>query len=141
VKQAQFLAEYYGVPNAEFAVEDIEEFDSGQQWDIVLNLGVLYHMTEPLSLLRRTYEMCREFAIIDTGCHREPVSAYLIKSGNDVERPVEGRAHYEMHPTYRGAIDTIRFAGFSDVIELVGVATPPHDRYARGARRCFLAIK
>jgi 2-polyprenyl-3-methyl-5-hydroxy-6-metoxy-1,4-benzoquinol methylase len=141
VKQAQFLSEYYGVPNAEFAVVDIEDFSAGQQWDIVLNLGVLYHMTEPLSLLRRTYDLCRDFAIIDTGCHREPVSGYLLKSGNDVARPVEGRAHYEMHPTYRGAIDTIRFAGFSDVIELVGEATPPHDRYARGARRCFLAIK
>jgi len=34
-------------------------------------------MTEPLWLLRRTYDLCRDFAIIDTGCHREPISGYL----------------------------------------------------------------
>ena len=55
--------------------------------------------------------------------------------------PTEGREVLEFHPTYRGAIETIRSVGFSDVIEIVGKAKEPHDLYARGVRRCFLAVK
>jgi hypothetical protein len=58
-----------------------------------------------------------------------------------VTRPAEGRETIEFHPTYRGAIQTIRAAGFSQVIEIVGTSKQPHDLYARGVRRCFLAIK
>jgi tRNA (mo5U34)-methyltransferase len=141
VAQAQFLGEFYGVPKARFVAADVDEFSPGEQWDVVLNLGVLYHMTDPFTFLHRTYELCRKFAIIDTTCHPEPIAAYLIRSDKDVARPVEGRERYELHPTYRGVIETIRFAGFSEVIEIVGVSALPHDLYARGVRRCFLAIK
>lgn len=141
VAQAQFLSNYYGVPNARFGVADVAAFRPDHQWDVVLTLGVLYHVTEPFALLRRTYELCREFAVIDTTCHPEPISAYLIRSDKDVNRSVEGRERYELHPTYRGAIETMRFAGFSEIIEIVGTTTSVPERYARGVRRCFLALK
>jgi len=38
-------------------------------------------------------------------------------------------------------IDAMRYAGFSEIFEVVGVASNPHKTYARGDRRCFLAIK
>jgi len=141
IDQAQFLREHYGVPNVEFVVRDADTFDTSAQWDVVLNLGVLYHMTDPFGFLRRTYELCREFAIIDSGCHPEPIAAFLLRGEKDVNRPVEGRETIEFHPTYRGAIQTIYAAGFSEVVEIVGNARVPHERYATGARRCFLAIK
>ena len=40
------------------------------QFDVVLNLGLLYHVVNPLQVIRRTYELCREFAIIDAGTER-----------------------------------------------------------------------
>ena len=141
IAQAQFLQEHFGVPNVEFAVRDADAFDTHEQWDVVLNLGVLYHMTNPFGFLRRTYELCREFAIIDSGCHPEPVAAFLVRGEKDVNRSVEGREQIELHPTYRGAIQTISAAGFSEVVEIVGTAAIPHERYATGARRCFLAMK
>ena len=141
IAQAQFLAEHYGVPNVHFAVRDVDEYAPDQQWDVVLNLGVLYHVTDPLGLIRRTYELCREFAIIDTNCHREPVSAYLLVGDRDIDKPTEGSRQLEFHPTYRGVIDTIEAAGFSEVIEIVGFSPAPHDLYQIGTRRCFLAVK
>ena len=107
----------------------------------MLNLGVMYHMTDPFGLVRRTFELCREFAIIDTVCHREPIAAFLLRSDKNVNSSTEGREVIEFHPTYRGAIETIRSVGFSEVIEIVGTAKEPHDLYTRGVRRCFLAIK
>ncbi len=108
---------------------------------MVLNLGVLYHVTNPLQFLRRTYELCRKVAIIDTAAHKEPVSGYFLFRDKDVEIPTEGREAFEFHPTYRGVIDSIRCAGSSQVVEITGHCDPPHELYAGGTRRCFLAIK
>jgi 2-polyprenyl-3-methyl-5-hydroxy-6-metoxy-1,4-benzoquinol methylase len=141
IRQAQFLAECYGVDNVRFEVSDIDAFEPDEQWDVVMNLGVLYHVTDPLRLMRRTYELCRTLAVVDTICRPEPVSAFFLRSGKDVNRVTEGRESFEFHPSYRAAIDAIRYAGFSDILEVVGVATNPHKTYARGDRRCFLAIK
>jgi SAM-dependent methyltransferase len=141
IARAQFLAEHYGVRNATFRVSDAEALPSGQQWDVVLNLGLLYHVTQPLQLVRQTYDQCRELAVIDTICHTEPVSGYMLFGDKDIDKPNEGREEFELHPTYRGVIDTIRYAGFSEIIEVVGTAEPPHKSYATGNRRCFLAIK
>jgi hypothetical protein len=69
------------------------------------------------------------------------VSGFFLIGDKDVSRPTEGRDTFELHPTYRGVIDGLRFAGFSEVIELVGFADPPHDLYRTGSRRCFLALR
>lgn len=141
IVQARFLAEHYGMDNATFEVGDADDIASDKQWDVVLNLGVLYHVLNPFEFIRRTFELCRSFAVIDTVCHTEPVSGYFVMGDKDVNRSAEGREEYELHPTYRAVIDTIRHAGFREIFELIGRAEKPHDLYANGSRRCFLAIK
>ena len=84
---------------------------TGRQWDVVLNLGVLYHVVNPLQFLEQTYALCRRFAIIDTLCHPEPVSAFMLLGNKDAASVSEGREAWEFQPTYRGAIDAIRYAG------------------------------
>jgi hypothetical protein len=95
----------------------------------------------PFEFIRRTYELCRSFAVIDTVCHTEPVSGYFVMGDKDVSVSAEGRESYELHPTYRAVIDTIRHAGFREIFEVVGRSDIPHDLYATGSRRCFLAIR
>jgi SAM-dependent methyltransferase len=141
IEQARFLARHYRLDDVHFEVADVDAMTGGARWDVVLNLGVLYHVVQPLQLLQQTYEQCRRFAVVDTVCHREPVSAFFLLGDKDVDRPTEGRERYELHPTYRAVIDGLRFAGFAEVIELVGVADPPHDLYHAGQRRCFLALR
>jgi 2-polyprenyl-3-methyl-5-hydroxy-6-metoxy-1,4-benzoquinol methylase len=141
IAQAQFLADHYQLDNVTFRVSDADALQHEAQRDVVLNLGVLYHVVNPLQFIRQTYELCRRFAIIDTVVHSEPISAYVLFGDKNADHPAEGREEWEFHPTYRGAIDTIRYAGFSNVIEILGDADPPHALYAGGGRRCFLAIK
>jgi tRNA (mo5U34)-methyltransferase len=141
IAQARFLVEHYGMDAATFEVGDADDIPSDQQFDVVLNLGVLYHVLNPFEFIRRTFELCRSFAVIDTVCHVEPVSAFFLMGDKDVNRSAEGREAYELHPTYRAVIDTIRHAGFSEIFEVVGRSEIPHDLYANGSRRCFLAIK
>lgn len=141
IARARFVAEHYGVENVTFQVSDADEFVTEHTWDVVLNLGLLYHVVNPLQLLRQTYELCRKFAVIDTICHPEPIAAFILFGDKNTEISTEGRDEWELHPTYRGAIEAIRYAGFSEVIELVGTSEPPHPFYATGNRRCFVAFK
>jgi len=141
IAQAQFLADHYGIDNATFEVGDADDIPSDRQWDVVLNLGVLYHVLNPFEFMRRTFELCRSFAVIDTVCHIEPVSGFFLMGDKDVNRSSEGREEYELHPTYRAVIDTIRHAGFREIFEVIGRSEIPHDLYKNGTRRCFLAIK
>jgi len=141
IARAQFVKEHFGVGNVDFRVSDADDLETGRQWDVVLNLGLLYHVLNPLQLLRRTYELCGRFAVVDTVVHREPVSAFFLVGDKNVDDPTEGREDWELHPTYRATIETIQYAGFSEVIEIVGRGEPSHPLYGDGRRRCFLAIK
>jgi 2-polyprenyl-3-methyl-5-hydroxy-6-metoxy-1,4-benzoquinol methylase len=141
IEQARFLAGYFGFPQTNFAVADATAFDDDRTWDVVLNLGVLYHVTDPLAFVRRTYELCTRFAVLDTICHEEPFSGFVLFNAKDPSHPHEGRESWEFHPTYRGAIDALRYAGFREIVEVVADADTAAGLYRGGARRCFLAIK
>jgi SAM-dependent methyltransferase len=140
IAQAEFLRQRYGIDNAAFSVADAADLPE-QTFDVVLNLGVLYHVTDPLPFVRQTYELAGRMAVLDTVCHREPYSGYVLLGDKDVEGVAEGRESYEVHPTYRGAIDTLRYAGFREILEVVGEADPGHALYDDGGRRCFLAFR
>jgi 2-polyprenyl-3-methyl-5-hydroxy-6-metoxy-1,4-benzoquinol methylase len=140
IDQARFLAGHYGLANAEFRLGDVDDLEPGQ-WDVVLNLGVLYHVTDPVVLLRQTYELTRRYAVVDTICHREPVSAFMVLGDKDTENQAEGRDSLEFLPTYRAVIDVLRHVGFAQIFEITGTARRPHTLYAEGRRRCFLAVK
>jgi SAM-dependent methyltransferase len=141
VEQARFLSEYLGLAQTHFDVADATTLDDDRQWDVVLNLGVLYHVTDPLSFVRRTYELCTRFAVLDTICHEEPFSGFVLFDAKDPSHPHEGRESWEFHPTYRGAIDALRYAGFREIVEIVASDDTAAGLYRGGARRCFLAMK
>jgi SAM-dependent methyltransferase len=141
VAQARFLSEYFGLEQTQFDVADATAFADDRQWDVVLNLGVLYHVTDPLSFVRQTYELCTRFAVLDTICHEEPFSGFVLFDAKDPSHPHEGRESWELHPTYRGAIDALRYAGFREIVEIVASDETAAGLYRGGSRRCFLAIK
>jgi len=141
IEQARFLRDYFQLETTRFEVADALSFDDERRWDIVLNLGVLYHVTDPLRLLQRTYERCERFAVIDTICHLEPFSGFVLFDTKDASHPHEGRESWEFHPTYRGVIDGLRYAGFREVMEIVATDNTASGLYRGGGRRCFLAVK
>ena len=141
IEQARFLKGYFGLENTSFEVADATAFHEDRQWDGVLNLGVLYHVTDPLQFMRRTYELCKRFAVVDTICHDEPFSGFVLFGAKDASHPHEGREEWEFHPTYRGAIDALRYAGFREIIEIVATEETAIGFYRDGGRRCFLAVK
>lgn len=140
--QAHFLREVYGLDQVEFIQGDVCAYRPDRQYEVVLNLGLLYHVIDPVSLVRQTFDLCSEFAVIDTLCHKEPISAYIAAFNKDTAGRGEGRHTAEMHPTYRALIDTMHDAGFVDLLELTA-----HDGdcvagiYRQRKRRCIIGFK
>ncbi len=141
IEQARFLADYYKVSNVEFIEADVMTYDPKRTYSAVLNLGLLYHVTNPIELVNKTYELCERFAVIDTICHKEPISAFITSFHKDTSRDAEGKFSVELHPTYRALIDTMYHAGFKQLIEVVAVSGRVSGFYETHERRCILGFK
>ncbi|MEM7140695.1 MAG: class I SAM-dependent methyltransferase [Actinomycetota bacterium] len=141
IARAHFLADHYAVPNCDFSVVDAEAEFPESTFDVVFNLGLMYHVTDPLGVLQRTFDATERFAIVDTIVKLQRVSAFFTTLGKDTESLTEGRYSLELQPTYRAMIDLLQFVGFSEVLEIVTDVEWTHEKYLAGRRRCFLAIK
>jgi SAM-dependent methyltransferase len=145
ITKARLLAAHLGLENVEFEQADI--YEERRQHDIVLCLGVLYHVTKPYELVELCYRLCTEMAVIDTVTHREPFSGFILGSGQNIgSEHAAGAIRTELHPTYRGLIDLMRVVGFREIIEVEGVPDPSwmdweKTHYANKTRRCLIGLK
>lgn len=144
IQQGLFLKKHYGIDNIFYEQGDIARWQPAGTFSIVLNLGLLYHVIDPVTLVRNTYDWCEDFAVIDTVCHHEPVSAFIAAFNKNTVKRGEGTHTVELHPTYRALIDTMHDAGFVDLIELI--ADPGKDGrtssiYRNHLRRCIIGFK
>jgi tRNA (mo5U34)-methyltransferase len=94
-------------------------------FDVVFYLGVLYHMEEPLTCLKRVRSVTGEVAVIETeAVHIEnhDVSSLLQFHPGDSLRADYGNWWV---PTISGLRDLCMAAGFSSVETIVGPPAPP----------------
>jgi 2-polyprenyl-3-methyl-5-hydroxy-6-metoxy-1,4-benzoquinol methylase len=69
IEQANLIKKITGVENVEFRLLDFWDMTPealGGQFDVVLNLGILYHLAEPLRALQLTKAMTRDVILLDT---------------------------------------------------------------------------
>ena len=69
IAQANLVKSVVGSQNLHFQVLDFWDMSAatlGGDFDIVLNLGILYHLSNPLPALQRTFAMAREHVLLDT---------------------------------------------------------------------------
>jgi tRNA (mo5U34)-methyltransferase len=101
------------------------DLDSLGAFDVVLYLGVLYHMKEPLTCLERLRTVTKEVAVIET-------EAVHIQ-GFDNEVLMQFHAGSELRvdfgnwyvPTIEALHNLCRAAGFSSVQTVIGPPPPP----------------
>jgi len=81
IEQANFLKSITGADNVEFRVLDFWQMSPemlGGTFDVVLNLGFLYHVPKPLEALELTKRMARGHVLLDTAVHpSEELAIYL----------------------------------------------------------------
>jgi ubiquinone/menaquinone biosynthesis C-methylase UbiE len=68
VDDSRLISEVYGMDQLNFRQGDIHELnrDEPGQFDVVLMLGLLYHLENPVGALRTCRELCKKHCIIET---------------------------------------------------------------------------
>ncbi len=140
LRQAEFLRDYYGISNVTFRQADLER-PPALEADVVLCLGILYHVVTPIQLLEYCHRCCARFAVVETICNPTPIAGYVVVGGKNVQVATEGSRPVELQPTYRGVIASLRAVGFERVVEVVGSCEQPVPLFPELARRCFIAFK
>ena len=110
---------------ADFQIVDLDELGS---FDVVLYLGVLYHMKEPLTCLERVRSVTKEMAVIETEA--------VHLQGLDHEVLLQFHAGSSLRidfgnwyvPTIRALHNLCQAAGFSDVRTVVGPPEPTAEQ-------------
>ncbi len=108
----------------DFQTVDLDELGS---FDVVLYLGVLYHMKEPLTCLERLRAVTKEVAVIETEA--------VHLNGLDNEVLLQFHAGSSLRtdfgnwyvPTIEALHNLCRAAGFSTVRTVIGPPPPPPE--------------
>jgi 2-polyprenyl-3-methyl-5-hydroxy-6-metoxy-1,4-benzoquinol methylase len=82
IDEANLLKRIAGAERAEFRVLDFWQMTPdalGGPFDVVLNLGLLYHLAKPLEALERTKAMARGRILLDTAVHPSDELAVYLK--------------------------------------------------------------
>jgi tRNA (mo5U34)-methyltransferase len=109
----------------DFQKVDLDELG---QFDVVLYLGVLYHMKEPLTCLERVRAVTKEVAVIETeAVHLQGLDDEVLlqfHAGSSL-RTDFGNWYV---PTIEALHNLCRAAGFSRVRTIVGPPAPPPEQ-------------
>ena len=143
VSDSQLISDIYDLEDLTFQQGDIHAQDTGQlgQYDVVLMLGLLYHLENPIGALRTCRELCSNLCIIETQIV-PGISGYVDYGSYQYVRPLKGSFGVidetdDTHgpeasitgiclvPSLEALLWTLRKVGFSDV----AVLEPPEDAY------------
>jgi SAM-dependent methyltransferase len=141
IAQAEFARNAMNLCNASFLELNVKDLPVGKKFDIVLNLGLMYHLSTPLEVMKKCYEITNKVCVIDSVTHKEPFSSYFVLSDKNINSPIEGDLSFELQPTYRALLETIYSAGFKCVLEVMTIVDVNIEQYGDLSRRCFFAFK
>jgi len=147
VQKAQMLTDYLGIFGASFSEMNVYDIPDGKKYDVVLNLGLLYHVTKQYELVKKTFDLTKRIGVIETITHKEPFSGFILGNGENISHNhAAGEIAAELHPTYRALIDMMYMVGFKTVIEIEAEPDPswhdfPNDVFGKKLRRVLVGIK
>ena len=146
VEQARFVLDASGVERSryELAVRDVFDLDPDSlgRFDVVLCLGLLYHVCRPFELLSLASALNDDVLVVDTALSTKP-GAYFEVRFESTELPINSlRENLVLYPTKKAVAATLRECGYR-----VGMLEPDFDDYAgaqdyeQEKRRAFLGAK
>ncbi len=143
VKDSSLIADIFGFEQLAFEQGDIHKLEAEHlgQFDVVLMLGLLYHLENPVGALRVCRALCKNLCIIETQIV-PGMSGYVDYGSYKFVRPLKGSFGIideteETHgpeasmtgvclvPSLDALLWILRKVGFTDV----AVLEPPEDAY------------
>lgn len=116
IARANFIRERLGRKNPRFLQGNVEDATAiSGSFDATLNYGLLYHLADPISVIRRLGEATKRIMAVQTFIHaldRAPV-LHLLREG--VGLPGKGATELITTPTQRAVVLLLKEAGFDHV--------------------------
>lgn len=157
VEDSRLIRDIYGLEQLSFRQGDIHDLDQQQmgQFDVVLMLGLLYHLDNPVGALRTCRALCKNLCLIETqvvpgmtgyvdyGSYKyvRPLkgSFGIVDETDETHGPETGISGICLVPSLEGLLWILHKVGFSDVT----ILEPPEDAYEqlRFHKRVMLAAQ
>jgi SAM-dependent methyltransferase len=143
IDQANFIFEAKGIDRScyEFVLDDVYAADPDGPFDVVLCLGLLYHVSDPVTLIEKIAGLNDEVLVIDTSLSLMPGRFFELR-GESAEHPLAGLREQHLVPTRQAVVALAESAGYG-VVTLAPDFTSyvaAYD-YEQGRRRTFLCAR
>jgi 2-polyprenyl-3-methyl-5-hydroxy-6-metoxy-1,4-benzoquinol methylase len=140
IEQANLIRSITGADNVRYEVLDFWDMTSEKlgQFDVVLNLGILYHLAEPLRALQRTRAMARDIILLDTTINSSADSILRMRWEEPLDIRDAFTAGVVAHPSKSAIELMLRHIGVSSFHEIpIRSADLPRD-YLTNRRASWL---
>jgi tRNA (mo5U34)-methyltransferase len=153
VEKAQFAARVFGA-KLDIRCTTVDQFlrANEKEYDIVLFMGLLYHLLNPFEILERIGKLTRQFVVLETtvsmpklkGFHNRsdyaPTEAAFFLRIDSAKSHTAGLTDLELWPN-KAAVEVLaRHGGFTKLSWLAGPEPVPPD-FASGSRLMAVAAK
>jgi hypothetical protein len=157
IAAARLMAAALGVDNVTFTQANLEEiaFDEKYRADFVLIYGLLYHLENPIRVLRLASQISRKYILLETqvfpydisgqiedGHYRtlRPVSGVFALSPDYPDKSVGGSTNICVVPSVNALTFLLRSFGF-ETIHILPSEPGDYEQLRRGARVIIYAAK
>jgi tRNA (mo5U34)-methyltransferase len=146
IEQSEFVFEAKGVDRSRYRFVEADVFDyryaDERPFDVVLCLGLLYHVNRPIDLLQTAAGANTDLLVIDTTVSKERGASFELKFDNTDDPRDALRTSAVLWPTVGAVTEMMRHLGYH------GVTLKPAfadyfgaQDYLNGARRAFVCAK
>ena len=141
IEQANLIKSIVGIDNVTFKVLDFWDMSAaslGGSFDIILNLGILYHLPTPLEALKLTKSLAREVILLDTGLYPSNDSVVQLSWEDPEDIRMAVTPGIVAHPS-KSALDLmLRHIGVAEALEIPLRTTDMPGDYLDQARASWL---
>ena len=121
VEQAKLVRSIVGLEHVDFRVLDFWAMRPealGGPFDVVLNLGVLYHLPNPIEALARTRAMAREWILLDTALYVAKGAVLRVEWEEPLDIHFAAAPGVILRPSRRSIPLLLRHVGLGDWMEI-----------------------
>ena len=155
IEKAELMQATFGLTQCRFEVGDITEIElAPASYDIVLLLGIIYHVEDPIRLLRRAARAARKVLFVETQVtkHHPPLAFgwgsttaiysddyWAMARENPSQDDLSSVRGFSLVPSPTAIVSLLREIGFRSIVQLHTNETANELQFQSGDRAMYAA--